>query len=307
MPRLPRGRGGGCALPGAGASPGPSAPPRSCVGPRSLGERGAPGFSRTADPVRKNPKGTPARSDRGCRVSHALSRHMFPKKNIFLAQIPQTNIPGLTWLKPLQIDGLAQSETAEYCLCRNQTMAKNESEKIRVSKLDAARRQLDCAVELWFAEKDEVSIHTLAAAAHQIIHDINKKRGVADLFFDSIVIRDEYRAEFVALVKRDMNFFKHADKDVEGITEFVPLGSILFMLFSAVGLQQLGERLNDVEDIFILWLAFHHPNWINEAYRKTFEQAVPVQHLDDILGLSKQEFFTGFLCASAELRAKELA
>ena len=57
----------------------------------------------------------------------------------------------------------------------NQTMAKNEPEKIRVSKLDAARRQLDCAIELWFAGKDEVSIHTLAAAAHQIISDINKK------------------------------------------------------------------------------------------------------------------------------------
>ena len=185
-------------------------------------------------------------------------------------------------------------------------MAKNEPEKIRVSKLDAARRQLDCAIELWFAEKDDVSTHTLAAAAHQIIHDINKKRGGRDLFFDSIVIKDEYRAEFVALVKRDMNFFKHADKDVEGITEFIPLGSIMFMLFSTIGLQQLGERLNDVEDTFILWLTFHHPNWINEAYRKKIEQTVPVQHLDDIRGLNKQEFFTGFLRARAELRAKGL-
>ncbi len=185
-------------------------------------------------------------------------------------------------------------------------MAETEPEKIRVSKLDAARRQLDCAIELWFAGKDEVSIHTLAAGAHQIIHDINKKKGNQDLLFDSGVIKDESRAKFVALVKRDMNFFKHADRDAEGITEFVPLGSILFMLFSAVGLQQLGERLNDVEDIFILWLALHHPDWINEAYRKKFEQTLPARDLENIRGLGKQDFFAGFLRARTELRAKGL-
>ncbi len=183
-------------------------------------------------------------------------------------------------------------------------MANNEPEKIRVSKLDAARRQLDCAIELWFADQDAVSIHTLAAAAHQIIYDINKKRGGRDLFFDSIVIRDEYRGEFVALVKKDMNFFKHADKDAEGITEFIPLGSIMFMLFSTIGLQQLGERLNDVENTFVNWLILHHPNWIREAYREKLEQAFSIQYLEEMRGISKQEFFTEFLRALAERRAK---
>ena len=186
-------------------------------------------------------------------------------------------------------------------------MPKNEIERIRVSKLDAARRQLDCAIELWFADQDAVSIHTLAAAAYQIIHDINKKKGGQELFFDSMKIRDEHRGEFVALVKRSMNFFKHADKDAEGITEFVPMGSMLFMAFSTMGLQQLGERLNDVEDNFLLWLALHHPNWIKEAFRKQIEQTFPVQDLEEIRGLGKQEFFTGFLRARAELRAKTLA
>ena len=186
-------------------------------------------------------------------------------------------------------------------------MNKNEPEKIRVSKLDAARRQLDCAIELWFADMDDVSIHTLAAAAYQVIHDINKKKGGQELFFDSMKIKDEYRGEFVRLVKRDMNFFKHADKDPEGVTEFVPMGSIIFMVFSIMGLQHLGERLNDVEDSFLLWLALHRPNWIKEAFRKQIEQTFPVQDLKGIRGLGKQEFVTGFLHARAELRAKRLA
>ena len=52
---------------------------------------------------------------------------------------------------------------------------------IRVSKLDAARRQPDAAIKLWFADGDEVSVHTLAAAAHQTIHDINQKKGGGEL------------------------------------------------------------------------------------------------------------------------------
>ena len=67
-------------------------------------------------------------------------------------------------------------------------------EKLRISKIDAARRQLDCAIELWFFDKDEISIHTLAAAAYQIIHDLKVHKGIVrDLLYDSAMIKDEYR------------------------------------------------------------------------------------------------------------------
>ncbi len=178
-----------------------------------------------------------------------------------------------------------------------------EAPTIRISKLNAARRQLDVAIKLWFADEDEVSVHTLAAAAHQIIHDINQKKGGRELLFDSIVIKDEYRSEFIAFIKRDMNFFKHADQDPEGITEFVPMGSLMFLLCSAAGLQQLGESLNDVEDIFLLWLAIHRPNWISGEFRQKLQDSIPVEHLERIQGCSKKEFFQGLLRARAEFRA----
>ncbi len=38
-----------------------------------------------------------------------------------------------------------------------------------------------------------------------------------------MTILGERRSEFVALIKKDMNFFKHADKDPEEITEFAPI------------------------------------------------------------------------------------
>ena len=68
---------------------------------------------------------------------------------------------------------------------------------IVVTKIEAARRQLRSAIELWFADADPVSIHTLSAASYQIIHDLNRKNNGSDLLLDTIVIKDEYRREFV--------------------------------------------------------------------------------------------------------------
>ena len=143
---------------------------------------------------------------------------------------------------------------------------------IRVSKLNAARRQLDCAIELWFADKDQVSVHTLAAAAHQIIHDINQKKDGGKLFFDSAIIKDEHRSEFITIIKNAMNFFKHADKDAEEILEFAPLSSIMFMTFSIVGLEMLGETSNDIEYVFFYWLAIHHPTWFTAEYQEVIKE-----------------------------------
>ena len=65
--------------------------------------------------------------------------------------------------------------------------------KIRVTKLDAALRQLNTAITLWFRDGDEVAIHTLAAASHQIVYDIVRKKNGPDLLYDSIIFKDEYR------------------------------------------------------------------------------------------------------------------
>ena len=43
-------------------------------------------------------------------------------------------------------------------------MTDNDLQKLHVTKLDAARRQLETAITLWFHDGDPVSIHTLAAA-----------------------------------------------------------------------------------------------------------------------------------------------
>ncbi|MDR3405525.1 MAG: hypothetical protein P4L99_23725 [Chthoniobacter sp.] len=85
---------------------------------------------------------------------------------------------------------------------------------LNVSKLDAARRQIETAISLWFDNGDPVAIHTLTAAGHRICHDIAKRRGgKSPILFNAEFIEPEGLAEYKKLVCEAENFFKHAEKD----------------------------------------------------------------------------------------------
>lgn len=85
---------------------------------------------------------------------------------------------------------------------------------IQVTKLDAARRQIEAAIALWFHGSDPVSIRTLTAAAHRICHDIAKHRGGKSPFFLNLdFILPEMREKYKKLILEAENFFKHAERD----------------------------------------------------------------------------------------------
>jgi hypothetical protein len=164
--------------------------------------------------------------------------------------------------------------------------------KIKVSKIDAARRQLDTAIELWFYDKDPVSVHALARAAYEIIHDINQKKGGGvDLLFDSVVIKDEYQKEWAAVLKAPGNFFKHADRDPEDIVEFPLEGSLLFFIFAIRGLHNLGERRSARAEVFLKWIEVNRPEWVIAEFRERLVNALTVEGLKQLRAVPKNEYF----------------
>jgi hypothetical protein len=169
---------------------------------------------------------------------------------------------------------------------------------IKISKLDAARRQLQTAIRLWFHNGDPVSIHTLAFAAYEIIHVVAKSRDKnIDLLFDSLNIKDEYRRDFNVLIKRDANFFKHAkkEKDLNAILEFRPVLTTLFLVYGVLGVGHAGEAPNEAEAIFLMWLHIHKPNWLTDRGRKFVQDNIGSEHLDDFRSMPKAEFFEFFV------------
>ena len=88
-----------------------------------------------------------------------------------------------------------------------------------MTKLEAARRQLDCAIRLYLNEEDLAAVHTLTWAALTILRDLTVATG-----------RDGRSRAFgsvgLDIDRRAANFLKHANKDPEAslldIEAFIP-------------------------------------------------------------------------------------
>ena len=179
---------------------------------------------------------------------------------------------------------------------------------ITVTKIEAAHRQLRTAIELWFADGDPVSIHTLAAAAHQVIHDLNKRSNGPDLLLDTRFIKDEYRKEFAADIKHASNFMKHADKDKGGaaaVLEFMPESNDNFISFSIFGLGYLGEKLGAEEIAFERWHTFRNPNLMTDAGKALFEQSFTTAQVEVLRSIQKHKFLEAFRLAVRQSDAQQ--
>ncbi len=176
------------------------------------------------------------------------------------------------------------------------TLAHVLQQQIKISNLDAARRQLQTAIELWFHDKDPVSIHTLTMSAHQIVYDLNKKKKGPPLAFDADFVTPEYRKEANRLLKIPSNFFKHADRrQVADSIDFNPELSEGFILFTLRGLEFLGQPMSETEAAFTTWSLLNKPNMLSEEGRKRLIHPFPIEHLDELRAIPKKDFFEMFL------------
>jgi hypothetical protein len=165
---------------------------------------------------------------------------------------------------------------------------------IKITKLDAAQRQLRAAIKLWFEDGDPVSIHTLIAASHEITHTLFKRKGLNDLLFDSRLIKDEYRNLFARLTRAAATFFKHAQRDPDDVHTFNPLVNESLILFTIKGLRDMGEAASVEEDAFMHWNVLHNPKLLTAEGLRFYTDALPVNFFEVVNGMEKREFFEIF-------------
>jgi len=164
-----------------------------------------------------------------------------------------------------------------------------------IEKLDAACRQLNTAISLWFSNGDSVSIHTLVCSAHQIVHDINQKQGGRDLIYDSLVIKDEYRIEANKIFKQAYNFFKHADNDAYGTIEFKPDLTEFFIMFTSMGLEILGRQPDPIRSAFNIYYGLRNPHLLTEKGKTGWINSISEENRKHALSMSKHDFFDFYL------------
>jgi hypothetical protein len=177
---------------------------------------------------------------------------------------------------------------------------------IRISKLDAARRQLKTAITLWFEDGDPVSLHTLAYAAYEIIHTISKKRDPyrRDLLFDTLMIKEEHRSKFNIGLKKHANFFKHGDRDGDASIEFSPLLSELFIFYAILGSEVCGTEKSEHELAFVWWLHFHRPETLTDKGRQTIREHFTINEIEHMRSRPKREFLCAFVEAPRVARRR---
>ena len=178
----------------------------------------------------------------------------------------------------------------------------SEPKVIKVSKLDAARRQLDGAIQLWFSEGDPVAIHTLVCAAHQIIEDRNKKREDTSLHVEEIArktVKPEYLEGVISQIRKPMTFFKHANRDPYDVLDFNPDFSVMLMILAINGLKLLGEQISDFQRVFFFWLSIHETDLHNPL-----KDLLSADQVDQFRLVEKREFLKRCLLAIAATRTR---
>jgi hypothetical protein len=154
-----------------------------------------------------------------------------------------------------------------------------------IGKLDAARRELESAIRLWFESGDPVTIHTLACAAHEVIHTISLKRNPSRrrLLLDAGLAND--------VLRKPANFFKHADRDGDSVITFDSADSDPFILYSTIGVLLCGEQANVAETAYLMWTFIKRPDLLTDRGRQVVAENLPLDSVECARTLSKQEFF----------------
>jgi hypothetical protein len=164
----------------------------------------------------------------------------------------------------------------------------------RVDKLTAARRQFATAVDLWFADGDPVSTHTLVAASGRVFSDLLRHKGLTDHLVNNAYIRPDKRREWIAAIRRPSNFFKHADDDPGDVHEFDESINALHMLHSIVALEQLGCTLTALELAFLNRFELEHPDVLVDG---AVRRAITTSEFELLRNCSRAEFLDSFLKA----------
>jgi hypothetical protein len=133
----------------------------------------------------------------------------------------------------------------------------------RITKLDAAQRQLETAVSLFASGGDPVAIHGLALAAHEVLRGLNHAGGGSPMLSEAaaLVGLDPSQAEIVVTrARRARNFIKHADKDPTSSFDFDPEDVECFLYEACAKHHDLAARWSRPIKTYVCWFIAQRPN-----------------------------------------------
>jgi hypothetical protein len=133
-------------------------------------------------------------------------------------------------------------------------------ERIQISKLDAARRQVDVAIRLLFDGVDPVAVHTLIGAASVIITDLVEKHHPENSWDRYAQEANKITAsEYFQVMRKPQNFLKHARDDADATLDFDPKDTESVAFWAVMNLGNFGELSMEASVLQLWYLACHAP------------------------------------------------
>lgn len=119
--------------------------------------------------------------------------------------------------------------------------------------------------------------------------------------FDSRFIKAEKRKQWVARLRVEMNFFKHADNDPTSRIDFDPKVSEFFILMSIQGLMNFRLEGNMEETAFLRWFMLRNPDMLTDSGKRFVADRIP-GGVSEISHLTRSQFYDAFCDAFNCLR-----
>lgn len=134
------------------------------------------------------------------------------------------------------------------------------TERIRISKLEAATRQLDVAIRLLFDRGDPIAVHTLVGAASAIISDLVEKQH-PDKSWDKFAqeANEITATEYFKVMRKPQNFLKHARDDADATFDFDLKDTESVAFWAVMNLGNFGPLSTEASVLQLWYLACHAP------------------------------------------------
>jgi hypothetical protein len=179
----------------------------------------------------------------------------------------------------------AHIESAEHQATEG--WVKRHESQVFLTKLEAARRQIDAAIRMTLLNEDRLAVHTVAAAAYRILRDMKERRGRSEL-------TDMWKAAIYSLAQEYLagKPFPSCFKEAPDLKELVIAIANEVKNYEIAGPEQLnlevtGERQH--------WSKFNSPaNFLKHADR------------DSVAAMNLEEFENDRLLALASRSYAEI-
>lgn len=128
-----------------------------------------------------------------------------------------------------------------------------------VTKINAARAQLDEAIQLFFEARSPIAVHTLVMAAHQLLHDYTGRS--KSMLKNERTIR-EFGKERIHRYNEEFNFFKHSVDDKDKVLNFDTELHTYFLIDAIYLFAAATGEWPHSHKVFNLWFILKRPHMV---------------------------------------------